>query len=87
MKGLERGLAFIHLNTTHPSAEAASLQYLYEKLNPGGFLLIDSYSFGTGQFDDYDKTIERIGAKVFNLVTGQGVIQKPPGTENLSSGA
>jgi hypothetical protein len=87
MKGLERGLAFIHLNTTHPSAEAASPQYLYEKLNPGGFLLIDSYSFGTGQFDDYDKTIERIGAKVFNLVTGQGVIQKPPGTENLSSGA
>lgn len=77
LKGLERGLAFIHLNTTHPSAEAASLQYLYERLNPGGFLLIDSYSFGRGQFDDYDMVIKRIGAKVFSLVTGQGIIQKP----------
>lgn len=87
MKGLERGLAFIHLNTTHPSAEAASLHYLYEKLNPGGFLLIDSYSFGTGQFDDYDKIIESIGAKVFSLVTGQGVIQKPLGAGNRLTGA
>lgn len=77
LKGLERGLAFIHLNTTHPPAEAASLQYLYEQLNPSGFLVIDSYSFGKGGYEDYDPVIQKIGAKVFSLVTGQGIIQKP----------
>lgn len=77
LEGLERGLAFVHLNTTHPSAEAASLRYLYERLNPGGFIVIDDYSFGNGQFDDYDPAIGALGARVFSLVTGQGVIQKP----------
>lgn len=86
LAGLERGLAFIHLNTTHPPAEAASLQYLYERLNPGGFMVIDCYSFGNGQFDEYDPAIQAIGAKVFSLVTGQGVIQKPLDVENLSAG-
>ena len=75
---LAQGLAFVHLNTTHPPAEAASLQYLYEKLNPGGFIVIDDYSFGNGQFDKYDRAIQALGAKIFCLVTGQGVIQKPP---------
>lgn len=77
LEGLERGLAFIHLNTTHPPAEAASLNFLYEKLNPGGFMVIDSYSFGQGAFEVYEPVIRKIGAKVFSLVTGQGVIQKP----------
>ena len=77
LNGLERGLAFVHLNTTHPEAEAASLQYLYEKLNPGGYIVIDSYSFGKGGFVVYDPVIQKIGAKVFSLVTGQGIIQKP----------
>jgi len=77
LDGLDRGLAFIHLNTTHPPAEAASLRYLYDTLNPGGFIVIDDYSFGPGQFDYYDPAIEALGATVFSLVTGQGVIQKP----------
>lgn len=81
LDGLEDGLAFVHLNTTHPAAEAASLAYLYERLTPGGFIVIDCYSFGHGQFRDYDPAIEAIGASVFSLVTGQGVIQKPHQTE------
>jgi hypothetical protein len=72
-----QGLAFVHLNTTHPSAEAASLRYLYETLNPGGFIVIDSYSFGAAGFSFYDPVLKRIGAHVFSLVTGQGIIQKP----------
>jgi hypothetical protein len=78
LEGLAQGLAFVHLNTTNPPAEAASLQYLYERLNPGGYIVIDDYSFGNGQFDDYDPVIQALGAKIFCLVTGQGVIQKPP---------
>lgn len=90
---LEQGLAFVHLNTTHPQAEAASLQYLYDQLNPGGFMVIDIYSFGQGHFDDFDLAIQQAGAKVFSLVTGQGIIHKPqhpvsnpsrPGAEGTS---
>jgi hypothetical protein len=76
LKGLDRGLAFVHLNTTHPPAEAASLRYLYESLNPGGYIVIDDYSFGTGQFEDYDPAVAALGARIYSLVTGQGVIQK-----------
>lgn len=70
-------LAFIHLNVTYPPDEAASLPYLYEQLTPGGFIVIDYYSFGKGQFDTYDPVVEKIGVSVFSLVTGQGVINKP----------
>lgn len=76
LAGLD-ALAFVHLNVTYPPAEAASLPYLYEKLSPGGFILIDYYSFGAGQYDDYDPALEEIGASVFSMVTGQGVIHKP----------
>lgn len=82
----DKGLAFIHLNTAHPKAEATSLEYLYEKLNPGGFIVIDDYSFGPGQYDDYDPTIQKIGAKVFSMVTGQGIIQKPLNNESQPVG-
>lgn len=84
LAGLDKGLAFIHLNTAHPKAEATSLEYLYEKLNPGGFILVDDYSFGPGQYDDYDPALKKIGAKVFSLVTGQGIVQKPLDTETIS---
>lgn len=82
LEGLTQGLAFVHLNTTDPPAEAASLRYLYESLNPGGYIVIDDYSFGNGQFDDYDPAIGALGARIFCLVTGQGVIQKPPCPKN-----
>ena len=76
LDGLD-ALAFVHLNVTYPPAESASLAYIYEKLSPGGFILIDYYSYGQGQFAVYDPAIEKIGAVVFSLVTGQGVIQRP----------
>jgi O-methyltransferase len=76
LAGLE-ALAFVHLNTSHVVAEAASLPYLYERLSPGGIILIDYYSFGFGQFAGYDPAIEQVGASVFSMITGQGVIRKP----------
>jgi len=77
INGLDGGLAFVHMNTTHPKAESAAIPYMYENLNPGGFMVIDHYSFGVGQYHDYDETVAKVGAEIFSLVTGQGVIQKP----------
>jgi hypothetical protein len=76
LEGLE-ALAFVHANTTHAQAEAASLPYWYERLSPGGFIVIDYYSYGKGQYEYYDSIIDDIGASAFSMVTGQGVIQKP----------
>ena len=69
-------LAFVHLNATDCSAEAESLPYLYEKLSPGGIILIDMYAFGNGAFETYDVKIEELGASAFTMVTGQCVIRK-----------
>lgn len=70
-------LAFVHLNVTHPPSEAASLAYLYEKLSPGGFILIDYYGYGAGQYEWFDPIEDQLGIRIFGMVTGQGVIQKP----------
>jgi hypothetical protein len=70
-------LAFVHLDTGVFDAEAASLSYLYGLLSPGGVIIIDHYAFGTGNFEIFDPEIDRIGATVFAMVTGQGIIMKP----------
>ncbi len=69
-------LAFVHLNTAACAAEAESLPYLYDKLSPGGIILIDTYAFGNGAFETYNEKIKKLGATVFTMVTGQCVIRK-----------
>jgi hypothetical protein len=74
LSGLGR-LAFVHLNTGNTIAEAASLPYLYACLSVGGFILIDKYAISHGYRADYDLTLARIGASIWTLPTGQGVIR------------
>ena len=76
LDGLD-ALAFAHLNVTVAVAEADSIDYLYKKLSSGGFIIIDYYAFGRGNFEVYDQAIKKAGASIFTLVTGQGVIHKP----------
>lgn len=72
---LPEGLAFVHLNTGDEDAEIASLPYLIEHVNPGGVILIDSY--GWQQFAArYDTVAAAAGARIFPLVTAQGVLLK-----------
>ena len=70
-------LAFVHLNTGCSKPEADSLAYFYDRLSPGGILVIDYYGYGTGKRHVYDPSIKSLGAEVFSMVTGQGVIVKP----------
>ena len=75
-------IAFAQLNTGHPQAEVDSLPYLYDRLLPGGVLLIDSYAFLAGTSRPaYDTALATLGATAFTLVTGQGVVFKPLGRE------
>lgn len=70
-------LAYVHLNVTHPASEAASMSYLYEKLSPGGFILIDYFNYGEGQYQFFDMVSQRLGIIIYGSVTGQGIIHKP----------
>jgi hypothetical protein len=69
-------LSLVHLNTGNAKAEAKSLPYFYERLSAGGIMVIDCYSFGKGNQDVFDPVIDKLGAEILSLVTGQGVIVK-----------
>jgi hypothetical protein len=71
-------VAFLHLdmNCAHP--ECAALEYFWEKLTPGGVVLLDDYA--AHGYDTLAKEIDDAasarGAEVLSLPTGQGLIWK-----------
>lgn len=69
------GLAFAELSTGDEQAELASLPYLIGCLNPGGLIVIDDYGWGPW-ISRYDEAAQRVGASIFSLPTGQGVLIK-----------
>ncbi len=71
-------VAFLHLdmNCAHP--ERAAFEYFWEKLSPGGVVLLDDYAaYG---YDALAKAIDEAArareAEVLSLPTGQGLIWK-----------
>jgi hypothetical protein len=71
-------VAFLHLdmNCAHP--ESAAFEYFWEKLSPGGVVLLDDYAaYG---YDALAKAIDDAAgareAEVLSLPTGQGLIWK-----------
>lgn len=71
-------LAFIHLNTGVPKAEAESFPQLYSMLSPGGIILIDAYAIAGMEGRRYfDPVLDAVGVVPFVMVTGQGVVMKP----------
>ena len=71
-------VAFLHLDMNCAKPERAALEYFWEKLSPGGVVLLDDYAaYG---YDALAKAIDDAagarGAKVLSLPTGQGLILK-----------
>jgi hypothetical protein len=71
-------VAFLHLDMNCAYPERSAFEYFWEKLSPGGLVLLDDYA-GYG----YDATARAIddaasarGAEVLSLPTGQGLIWK-----------
>jgi hypothetical protein len=71
-------VAFLHLdmNCAHP--ERAAFEYFWEKVSPGGVVLLDDYS--AYHYEATAKAIDDAaklrGAEVLSLPTGQGLILK-----------
>lgn len=69
-------IAFVHFNTGHPEAEAATIQWLWERLSVGGMIVCDSYAFGRGHQAVYDPVAAQLGASIMTWPSGQGLLVK-----------
>lgn len=75
-------IAFIHIDLNCAPPEVAALRYLWDRLSPGGVVLLDDYAY-----DGYreqklamDALAGELGFAIASLPTGQGLIIKPHGS-------
>lgn len=71
-------IAFLHLDLNSSMAEIAALAVLFERVSPGGIIVLDDYGQmpHKGQFKAYNTYFEKLGYGVLEIPTGQGLIIK-----------
>lgn len=71
-------VAFLHLDMNCASPERAAFEYFWDKLSPGGMVLLDDYA--RYRYEELaasiDEAARRRGASVLSLPTGQGIVCK-----------
>lgn len=72
-------VAYLHLDMNCAPPEVAALNFFWERLVPGAFILLDDYAYRGHEIqkvamDDVAKTK---GVKIASLPTGQGLLIKP----------
>lgn len=73
-------IAYLHLDLNAAVPEAAAFEYFWDRLTPGGHVLMDDYAyFGFDpQKSALDAVIDSVGANPLSLPTGQGLVIKSP---------
>ncbi len=71
-------IAFLHLDLNSPSAERAALDYLYDRISPGGVIVFDDYGWSIfrKQKEAADEFLASKGLCALELPTGQGLAVK-----------
>jgi len=72
-------VAYLHIDLNEAPAELATLEALFERIVPGGIVILDDYEWSgpyRGQKLAEDPWFEAAGHKVFPLPTGQGLVIK-----------
>lgn len=71
-------IAFMHLDLNSAAAEVAALERLYDRMVPGGYLVLDDYGwyYYRQQKAEEDPFFHARGARVLELPTGQGLVIK-----------
>ena len=71
-------VAFLHIDMNCAYPERAALEYFWERLSPGAFVLLDDYAYHgfENQADAIDTLGRSLGFSVLSLPTGQGLIVK-----------
>jgi SAM-dependent methyltransferase len=74
-------IAYLHLDTNCSPPEVAAIQFFWERLVPGAFVLFDDYAFCgcRSQKIAADVFAQQKGVKILSLPTGQGLLVKPVG--------
>jgi hypothetical protein len=71
-------VAFLHQDMNCAYPERAALEHFWEKLSPGGMVLLDDYaSYGyNATATAIDEAAKLLGTEVLSLPTGQGLMWK-----------
>jgi hypothetical protein len=71
-------VAFLHIDMNCAYPERTALEFFWDRLSPGAFVLLDDYSyFGHEcQAQAMDAATRSLGVEILSLPTGQGVIIK-----------
>ena len=73
-----REVAFLHLDMNCALPEQKALEYFWQRMPPGGIVLMDDYSYygNENQAEAIDSLAALLGFQVLSLPTGQGLIVK-----------
>jgi Macrocin-O-methyltransferase (TylF) len=71
-------VAFLHIDMNCAYPERAALEYFWNRLSPGAFVLLDDYAFYGHEYqaEAIDAVARSLGFDVLSLPTGQGLITK-----------
>ena len=71
-------IAFLHLDLNNREAEIAALDVLFDRIEPGGIIVLDDYAwiYYRDQMEAEFKWFSERGYHVLELPTGQGVVIK-----------
>ena len=72
-------IAFLHLDMNCSAPERAAIEYLWDRITPGGVVLLDDYAWDEHeeQKQSLDEFAASKGIEVVGMATGQGLIIKP----------
>jgi SAM-dependent methyltransferase len=72
-------IAYLHLDMNCSPPEIAAIQFFWERLVPGAFVLLDDYAYYgyLSQKTAMDRFAQEKGIKILSLPTGQGLLVKP----------
>jgi hypothetical protein len=71
-------VAFLHIDMNCAYPERATLEYFWDRLSLGAFVLLDDYAYYgyDSQMESIDSLAQSLGFNVLSLPTGQGLIMK-----------
>lgn len=72
-------IAVLRLDTDWYESTAHELTHLYDRLVPGGVLLLDDYGWWQGSREAVDEFLDRTGARLYLARTGTGRVAIKPG--------
>jgi hypothetical protein len=72
-------VAILRLDTDWYASTLHELEHLYDRLNPGGVLIIDDYGYWEGSRKATDEFLERIGERLLLSPIADGRIAVKPG--------